>query len=65
MKLVFYHYLKFIFPNFPIIVILEARILRQSYYRTVIQSSIAKWHVSELKPYHKYLKDNLVLNKKK
>lgn len=65
MKLVFYHYLKFIFPNAFIIVILEASVLRQRYYRTVGQNGIVKYHVSEFRFYHKYLRDNLGLNKKK
>jgi len=65
MKLVVYHYLKFIFPNDFIIVILEASVLRQRYYRTVVQNGIVKYHVSEFRSYHKYLRDNLGLNKKK
>lgn len=65
MKLVFYHYLKFVFPDAFITVILEASILRQRYYRTIVQKSIVKYHVSEFRYYHKYLRDNLGLNKKK
>lgn len=65
MKLVFYDYLKFIFPNDFIIAILEASILRQRYYRTIVQNSVVSCHVSEFMPYHKYLRDNLGPNKNK